>query len=111
MSLLNLLEKRLDDLERERTASTHQNLRYGGAWLCLPISMALGFFSIKYCRAWWDTAGAFTLWLALVLFVTAFGFAGSVYQRRVPIKLQLVIDLIAWALFAWMLFHFKFWDL
>jgi hypothetical protein len=51
------------------------------------------------------------LWLAFVSVVIVLGLATGVYMRRVSIKRQLVVDLIAWSVLVWMYFQFRLWDL
>ncbi len=105
-----LLTKQLDKLERERKEVPRRKLHYGGLWLGLPVAFALAGLCLKYDHTGLDKAGPVALWAGSVLVVSVFVFACSSYQNRVPIKTQLVIDLIAWASLAWMFFHFRFWD-
>jgi len=110
MSLIDSLSKRLDELERDRTGFPPRTLRYGGLWLGVPVLFAIGGLFIKYGRRYFDTAGAGVLWLTFVSVVTAFALGCSVYQRRVPIKVQIAVDLVAWLILTWMFFHFRFWE-
>jgi uncharacterized membrane protein (GlpM family) len=105
-----ILAKQLDRLERERTEVPQRKPHYGGMWLGLPVAFALAGLSIKSGQHGLDTAGPIALWAGFVLVVTVFVFACLIYQNRVPIKTQLVVDLIAWSVMAWMFFHFRFWD-
>jgi hypothetical protein len=75
--------------------------------LGVPVFLALGVLSIKQG---WDRANGVALWVAFVVTVTGFVLACSVYQRRVPIKIQIMVDLVAWSVLAWMFFYFRFWD-
>ena len=105
-----LLTKQLDKLERERTEVPHRKPHYGGLWLGLPVAFALAGLCIKYGQNGLDKAGPIALGVGFVLVVTVFGFACSIYQNRVPIKTQLIIDFIGWSVLAWMFFHFRFWE-
>src|SRR4029077_19916429 len=93
-----LLAKQLDRLERERTEVPHRKPHYGGMWLGLPAAFALAGLCIKSSAHGFDKAGPIALWAGFVLVVTVFVFACSIYQNRVPIKTQLVVDLIAWSM-------------
>jgi|ERR1035441_1152623 uncharacterized membrane protein (GlpM family) len=110
MGLFIFLAKQLDKLERERTELPHRKLHYGGLWLGVPVVFALAGLCIKHDRYGLDTASPVALWAGFVLGVAVFVFACSIYQNRVPIKTQLVMDLIAWSVLAWMFFHFRFWE-
>jgi hypothetical protein len=112
MNLIHLLSKRLDELERDRTGFPPRPLRYGGLWLGVPVLFALVGLLIKWDhnRRYFDAAGAGVLWLGFILVAAAFVFGCSFYQDRVPIKIQLVVDLVAWSVLGWMFFHFRFWE-
>ena len=112
MNVIKFLSSRLDELERDRTGFPPRTLRYGGLWLAVPVLFALGGLFIKWHqgRAYLDRAGAGVLWLGFVLIATVFVFAFGYYQHRVPIKIQVVVDLAAWLVLAWMFFHFRFWE-
>ena len=105
-----LLSKQLDRLERERTEVPRRKPHYGGLWLGLPVLFALGGLSIKSGQSGLDKAEPVALWIGFVLVAAALVFACSIYQNRVPIKTQLVVDLIAWSILAWMFLHFRFWE-
>src|ERR1035437_9183035 len=105
MSVINLLVKRLDQLERDRTGFPPRGLRYGGMWLGLPVLFGLAGLCEKYGHGSLDRAGAGALWVGFVLVVTAFIWGCLVYQRRVPIRVQVAVDLIAWSILAWAFFH------
>ena len=77
----------------------------------VPVFFALAGLSIKRGHDYWNRAGAIALWAGFVLVVTAFVLGCSVYQRRVPIRVQIVVDLVAWLVLTWIFFHFRFWDL
>src|SRR5258706_15098383 len=102
MNPFSLLAKQLDRLERERMEVPHRIPHYGGLWLGLPVLFALAGLFIKHSRNSLDNAGPIVLWAGFVLIVTVFVFACSIYQNRVPIKTQLVVDLIAWSVLVWM---------
>ncbi|HZR21083.1 MAG TPA: hypothetical protein VFE51_27625 [Verrucomicrobiae bacterium] len=104
------LAKQLDRLERERTEVPHRKRHYGGMWLGVPILFATAFPCIKYHHQALDTASPFALWVGFVLIASVLAFAGVMYQNRVAIKAQLFIDLIAWSVLIWMIFHFRFWE-
>jgi hypothetical protein len=106
------LQRKLDELERDRTQGSRSKLRYGGCWLGVPVLFALMILLMKseHGRHFFDTAGAGLLWLAFVSVATLFALGCGVYQRRVPIKRQLTVDLIAWSVFVWMYFHFRPWN-
>ena len=111
MNVCDFLGKRLDELERDRTGfPPPRGLRYGGFWLGIPLLFILGGLCVKYERHYLDDAGSLALWVGFVLVATAFVFACSVYQRRIPIKVQLVVDLVAWLILVWVYFHFRFWE-
>ena len=105
-----LLAKQLDKLERERTEVPRRKPHFGGLWLGLPVTFGLAGLCLKSGQNGLDRAGPVALWAGFVLVVTVFVFVCSIYQNRVPIKIQLVVDLIAWSVLAWMFFYFKFWE-
>jgi uncharacterized membrane protein (GlpM family) len=110
MGLFIFLAKQLDKIERGRTELPRRKLHYGGLWLGVPVVSALAGLCIKHDRSGLDTASPFALWTGFVLVVAVFVFAFSIYQDRVKIKTQLVVDLIAWLVLAWRFFYFRFWE-
>jgi len=110
MSIFDFVGKRLDELERDRTGFPPRGPRYGGLWLGLPIFFILGGLCTKYKRQYLDGAGPIALWAGFVLVVATLVFGCLVYQRRVPIKTQLVVDLVAWSILVWIFIHFRFWE-
>jgi multidrug transporter EmrE-like cation transporter len=107
---LSLLAKQIDRLERERREVPHRIPHYGGLWLGLPVLFALAGLGIKYGHSSLDKARPFALWAGFGLTATVFVFACVIYQNRVSIKTQLIVDLIAWSVLVWMFFHFRFWE-
>ena len=110
MTPLSLVRARIERAERLRKATPPQTLMYSGLFLALPIYFALGWFSIKYCKHLWDRAGALTIWFMFVLVGTIAVFGFGMWQRRVPLKIQIVSAVVAWLALIWMFFHFKFWE-
>jgi hypothetical protein len=115
---INLLSEVLNKLERDRAEGpsrdpTKWDFRFGGLWLTIPVFFSLGILVIKseHGRGFFETAGPGLLWLAFVSVVIVLGLATGVYMRRVSIKHQLVVDLIAWSVLVWMYFQFRLWDL
>ncbi len=108
MDPFGLLAKQLDKLERHRTEVPHRKPHYGGLWLGLPVAFALAGLCIKSHQSGLDKASPLALWAGFVLVVALLVFACFIYQNRVPIKTQLVVDLVAWSALAWMFFHFGF---
>jgi hypothetical protein len=108
----HLLSQLLDYQERERTAVPPRQMHFGALWLDIPVLFALGIllFRSKHVVHFLDAAGTGLLWLTSVLVVSVFVLGGIVYQRRVTIKRQIVVDLIAWAVVVWMYFYFRPWE-
>jgi hypothetical protein len=112
MNLITLLSNRLDELERDRTRVPPRKLRFGGMWLGVPVAFGLGVAFIRSDQGRrYFASSAGVLWLGFILVVAAFVVVFTLYQNRVPIRAQVVVDLVAWLVLAWSFFHFRFWDL
>lgn len=103
---------RLASGERWRKATPAEKRFYAGAFFFVPIPftllLLLQHFHSRILNVF--DSGALTLWVAFTLAVSTATLGCIAWGRHVPVRISLILAVIAWFVLFFLLFGLGFWD-